>query len=176
MRFFPCDTNIYNCDECNNKYASCDKCKANYHFVSDNRKECRNDVNLTLYFTIDGGISYFPCDTNISNCLECQNKADTCYKCKDSYFFIENNRTKCFSTREVDLRQYYTEDNGISYYPCSGAIEPCSFCNNKSICTMCTNEYYFFKENRKNCIAGLDLTEHYSNDYWISYYPCDIHF
>ena len=108
--------------------------------------------------------------------MECQNKADTCYKCKDSYFFIENNRTKCFSTREVDLRQYYTEDNGISYYPCSGAIEPCSFCNNKSICTMCTNEYYFFKENRKNCITGLDLTEHYSNDYWISYYPCDTHF
>ena len=29
MRFFPCDTNIYNCDECNNKSASCDKCKAN---------------------------------------------------------------------------------------------------------------------------------------------------
>ena len=89
--FYPCDTNIKNCDECNNKSLSCDKCYKDYYFLSDNRKTCRNDLNLSLHFTIDGGISYYPCDTNISYCLECQNKADSCFKCKDSFFFIEIN-------------------------------------------------------------------------------------
>ena len=67
-------------------------------------------------------------------------------------FFIENNRTKYFGTREIALRQYYI------------------------FCTMFAKGYYFFKEDRKNCITGLDLTEHYSNDYGVSYYPCDTHF
>ena len=176
IRYYPCDTNINYCDECNNKSHSCDLCKEDYYFLSDDRTSCINNLNLSLYFTIDGGISYYPCDTNISYCLECQNKADSCSKCRDPYFFIETNRTKCFSTREADLRQYYTEDNGISYYPCSGAIENCYFCNNKSFCTMCIIDYYFFKEDRKTCITGLDLTEHYSEDYGVSYYPCDTHF
>ena len=55
-------------------------------------------------------------------------------------FFIENNRTKYFGTREIALRQYYI------------------------FCTMFAKGYYFFKEDRKNCIKGLDLTENYTND------------
>ena len=98
IRYYPCDTNINYCDECNNKSHSCDLCKEDYYFLSDDRTSCINNLNLSLYFTIDGGISYYPCDTNISYCLECQNKADSCSKCRDPYFFIETNRTKCFST------------------------------------------------------------------------------
>ena len=43
-----------------------------------------------------------------------------CNKCKENYAFKEDNRTICLNKNNFD--NYYTKDEGISYYPCENEI------------------------------------------------------
>ena len=172
-----CDDKIPNCDEYNPTDLSCLKCKTGYAFIKQDRMNCYNNITEDKYFTIDGGISYYPCDTNVSNCDICNNKPNSCDKCKTNYYFLGTNRTFCFIN--TNLTNYYTYDNGISYVLCNTTISNCDTCtyaNNALTCNVCQKDYYFIKDNRKECFTGYDLSKYYSEDNGKSYYPCNTEF
>ena len=95
--------------------------------IGDNRTICRNDFDKNKYYTEDN-IVYYPCYTNIEYCGECINK-NTCTKCINNYGFLGNDRNKCYL---INSNEYYTEDDGISFYPCSYNLLNCEQCLNKT--------------------------------------------
>ena len=174
---------IENCNEYNDNDFSCIKCIKDYAFLKEERRECRNDIviNKQNYFSLDGNISYYPCDTNTKNCEQCANKPDSCSKCKNGFYFLEGNRTFCFSG--INLTKYYTIDEGISYQLCNKTISNCAQCsisdeyNNLSIkCNLCEKNYYFIGIKRDECYTNLPLDEYYTEDGGISFYSCNSNF
>ena len=171
-----CFNPISNCNQYNDNDFSCQKCNQGYAFLEKERRICYNNINKEFYFTLDEGISYYPCDTNIKNCEKCQNKNNSCSQCKSGFYFLENNRTFCFSG--LNLSKYYTNDTGISYSLCNKTISNCEKCNlyNNYLslrCNLCEENYYFLETKRDKCYNNLVLDEYYTEDNGISYYPCD---
>ena len=175
VSYYPCNTNINYCKECNEPY-KCTKCDDDYYFLEDNRTNCFTGINLTKYYTEDNGLSYYPCYTEIKNCSTCNNKT-ICTKCEENYFFIKENRRRCYSDNEIYKEQYYTKDGGFSYYPCNEAILNCLKCNNETECKECVTNYFFLGDNRTHCRNdNINKKKYYTEDNGISYYPCNTHF
>ena len=171
-----CFNPISNCNKYNDNDFSCQKCNEGYAFLEKERRICYNNINKESHFTLDEGISYYPCDTNIKSCEKCQNKNNSCSQCKSGFYFLENNRTFCFSG--LNLSKYYTTDNGISFFLCNKTIpncEKCSLYNNQLSlrCDLCEENYYFLENKRDKCYNNFILDEYYTEDNGISYYPCD---
>ena len=170
--FATCVDKVANCEEYNTNDYTCKKCKPGYAFIKEDRENCYYNIDKEKYYTLDNGISYYPCDTNIPNCEKCS-QSDICSKCKDPYYFIEEDRLVCYN--HLDLSKYYSKDNGISYYLCEDSItncESCEFKYNQLSCTKCKASYYFIEDNRKDCVTDYDLTKYYTEDEGISYIPC----
>ena len=231
-----CLKEIDNCKEYSDD-GKCSACSDNYAFEEDNREECFNiEENFEEYYTKDNGISYYPCDSQVSNCNKCyynsqedkancylcntdyilfivdltclaQNTLDNsylkindthidlcanipgyiytnehcfeeidnckeysddgkCSACNDNYAFKEDNREECFNIEE-DFENYYTKDNGISYYPCSNEIINCTKCyyNSQDVkvkCYLCETTYVAFIGN-SSCLAKNILDNSYLN-------------
>ena len=171
-----CIDKIENCENYNDN-DTCSNCKGDYAFIKEDRENCYKIDNKENYYTLDNGISYYPCDTNIKNCDECNNKNDICSKCKESYYFLEYNRTFCYN--KIDLTNYYSNDHNISFHLCNKSISKCQTCiysNNIVNCSSCEKGYYFIEKNREECFTGYDLSKYYSDDNNISFYPCDTSF
>ena len=152
------------CSQCFKE--QCIKCRNGYNLIGtkigiEDFKCLKVDVS-SGYFLYN--YVYYPC---ISNCDKCQN--DTlCEKCKSSYYFIEYDRAHCVTGK--DLREYYTTDGGISYFPCS-IIPQCKYCHAANACDQCITNYYFIK-NKDNCFTGFDLTSYFTLDNGILYDYC----
>ena len=143
-----------------------------YYFLEENRNICYNDKNLTKYFTEDEGVSYFPCDKSFNYCDECIDRYH-CTKCKINYYLVNENGF--ISCKDVDPKKYYKK--GIYYYSCLNAIDNCDECEDDKICNKCISNYYFLKDNKTYCRNDLNITyKYYTNDYGISYYPCNTNF
>ena len=167
--YYPC---LNNCAKCDNE-TICNECKVNYYFIGNNRTFCDSGKNLNKYYTTDGGISYFPCDTHFPKCDECENRDNYCYKCVENYHFIN---TKDVCTNQSIINYFSENGEGIIYYLCSDYIQNCSTCISGNECTRCITPYYFLKNDRTKCYTGDNLDEFFSNDTGISYYPCDTNF
>ena len=167
-----CNSTLTNCDECINN-ETCIKCYENFYFIKNNRKECVNNKNLSKYYSEDNGKSYYPCNEAINYCDSCFNNKNICVECEtfNGYYFVGNNRTIC--RNDIDLKKYYTEDNGMSYYPCNEAINNCDECDQKDICNKCINNYFFIENNRTKCFNEIDFKKYYTNDSGLSYFPCN---
>ena len=178
ISYYPCDTNIKNCEKCDNKNDTCSQCKSGYYFLENNRTFCFSEINLTNYYTNDDGISFLLCNKTISNCYKCNtnNLALKCNLCEKDYYFLEDKRDNCYNNFNLD--KYFTEDDGISYYPCDSTFFPkCEKCfNNKTKCQKCIKDYYFIGDNKDKCeyISDNDLNKYFSEDNNISYHLCDI--
>ena len=168
-----CIDKVENCETYENIDFNCTKCKNGFAFIGKDRNNCYYITNKEKYYTLDNGISYYPCDTNIKNCDECDNKSDSCKKCKTNYYFIEYNRTFCFNN--IDLSKYYSNDNNISYHLCNKTIANCHSCSHKNSnlkCDLCEKDYYFIEDNRDTCFNNYNLSKYYSDDNNVSFYPC----
>ena len=123
--------NIYykcldNCDSCSNG-KTCDICSSGFDY------------------------SYGQCITQIENC-EKYTEEGNCEKCKDNFAFKEDNRTECLNKSSLD--NYYTKDNGISYYPCDKEVKNCSKCyydetQSKVKCYLCITNFFLFENEDK---------------------------
>ena len=133
----------------------CKKCKTEYAFIKEDREACYL-IDKERYYTEDGGISYYPCDTKIKNCDKCREK-NSCIQCKDKYYFLEKDRTVCYNN--LDLYKYYTEDGGISYYLCENAIKNCDRCYSSDFCYLCQSTYYLKFNDNNNCYLESELKQ-----------------
>jgi hypothetical protein len=119
--------NYYTCNGLGiNHMKNCIRCHYNDTLVCD---ECvENKYNLL-----------FKCVNEIRNCSEYDENGN-CRICEDDFAFIEENRIVCINKRSLIKEQFYTKDNGISYYTCNGEgnnhIQNCKKChyNNKLEC------------------------------------------
>ena len=164
--YYPC---LENCAKCNNE-TLCEKCKDPYYFIKDDRKKCQTGYDKSKYYTTDEGVSYYPCDTNFKYCDECQNSPNSCYKCKEKYYFITQKDVCRTGTIPGNT---FTEDGGILYHYCTEFISNCNNCNSRESCTKCVTNYYFIGKDRKNCVTDIDKSEYYTEDGGVSYFPCD---
>ena len=167
ISYFPCNTAIDYCDLCYNDSKKCSQCEKGYYFLEENRTHCRNDKDLSEYFSEDNNISYYPCNKDIENCQKCKSRL-LCTKCYNNFYLISrNNIREC--SEDVD-DTYYTEDEGKTYHPCYEAIENCEKCINKNTCTKCYDEYGLY-ENYKNICVYIGDNRYYTED-GNTYYLC----
>ena len=151
--FHLCNDSIPHCDECSSK-EKCNKCQDGFSFIGNNQTKCHKEeeIEKDKYYSDDNGTTYYSCDTQIQNCQKCLNKS-YCIKCEDNYFFIGEDRKKCYkkNENEINIDEYYTEDNGTSYSRCDIIIENCNKCLNRSYCIKCNNEYYIIGDEKDKC-------------------------
>ena len=163
-----CIDKVPNCQTYNDNF-DCTKCKPNYYFIGDNRDECKT-IDKRKYYTLDDGISYFPCNTAIPHCDLCYNDNTKCTQCEKGYYFLEDDRVNCINDK--DLSEYYSEDKNISYYPCYKGVTNCLKCSSKSMCTKCFNNFYLLiKSNKRECSDIVDDT-YYTEDGGKTYHQC----
>jgi len=87
-----------------------------------------------------------------------------------NYYFIGNNRTFCDTGK--DLGKYYTNDDGISYFPCYTHFEHCGYCTSQNNCTRCDGDFVFIGEIKAKCEILEDKTNYFTEDEGISYLLC----
>ena len=167
ISYYPCNTNIENCQKCNSRYA-CTKCFNNlYLIIQNNVKICSETVDDT-YYTEDGGKTYQLCSEAMENCEKC-NVKNICLKCFDNYGLLEKNKNICIY---IGDNEYYTDD-GSSYYLCNKSLPFCQKCTNRNHCLNCFNNYYFIEFERNRCYNDKNLSKYYTEDNGFSYFLCE---
>ena len=169
ISYLPCNASIAHCDICNNNPSKCEKCEKNYYFLESNRTYCRNDKDLSEYFSEDEKVSYFPCNTSVENCKKCTSRY-ACTSCFNNLFLIVNNSKRICSEKVDDT--YYSEDGGKSYHSCLEAMENCERCDNKKECKKCFDDYGLFEKNTNYCVY-IANNRYYTEDNGKSYYFCN---
>ena len=156
INYYTCKIQIENCNRCENN-SICLECLENYAFLSDNFTKCYPKNNFEIgYYSNEDETIFYPC---VDNCAKCSNNS-ICIKCKSDYAFIGNDRTKCINITDkvmFNINKYYTEDEGISYFPCNISIENCDECLTKNECIKRIYEYIFLDNNKTICLNKNDL-------------------
>ena len=164
ISYFPCNI-IPNCKYCHAKN-DCYQCITNFYFIKK-MDDCVTGIDLTSYFSDDNGILYKYCPDYIANCFTC-NSENHCTKCNNNYYFLKENRTYCFTGFNLD--EYYSNDNGISYYPCYTHFPNCLKCSNQNTCIECQNGFIFIRKNKNECFTNEEDKTYLDIDGF--YYPC----
>ena len=178
---------------------TCIKCRNNYDFLGSKKNleiRCLSNIELSKGYYKENNISY-PCMKNCDVCSnddtcetcsegfdywngKCIKKTENCQeygndgmcaKCKENFAFKEDNRTLCINI-ENNFDNYYTKDEGISYYPCADKINYCSKCyyDNMTLninCYLCNTNYALYEKDNlcflKNNI-NINKTFYYLNE------------
>ena len=170
-----CINSIENCQIYLNENI-CNKCKENYAFKEDNRTICLNKNNFDNYYTKDEGISYYPCENEITNCSKCyydinQNKTK-CFLCNNNNSFLIIGKDICLSRDKINQTYFYINETHIN--KCSNSINNCEECENNNTCSRCTNDFYMINGDNYNCInkSLISSDEYYLNDNKTIYFSC----
>ena len=138
----------------------CTQCKEDKKCI-----KCKNDCNL-----LNG-----KCIKVIKNCEEYNITDGKCIKCIKNYAFIEKERDNC--TNIENFNEFYTKDDGISFYPCDGEedtghIKNCRKCNfnknnSKLQCYECKNNFILIEnlEEINNCYSKEEVDNNHSYFY-----------
>ena len=173
-----CIRETQNCNEYDEN-GLCKKCTNNFGFIKENRNECVNKENLVNYYSKDGGVSYYPCSENITDCQNCyyddNNKNVNCYLCKENFILV-NNDNNCHQKVNIDNDRTYFYINQTHAKKCSDEINNCDECESSEKCTKCVNDYFMVNSDEKNCrkrneIESID--EYYLNNENTTYYSCN---
>ena len=179
------------------KNQQCSKCKSEYALVGfkeTKKRLCKLEKELKIGFYQDINSIYYQCMEHCQNCKDdstcdkchddyiylnsfCKLKIDncseynlngTCKNCDKGFAFKEEERNICKNISEFD--EYYTKDDGISYFPCNGEeedqIKNCKKCiynknNNKLECNECQTNYFILDEEKEKCNLKSDKNDYY---------------
>ena len=188
---------IKNCLKCiYSEGNNCTECIEGYIILDNNDHLCIQ-LTSTIQEQIDKkkmvgnelGTKYYTCSKLMDNCDTCE-EIDTCSTCKDNYVFYENNKTKCYLKDTFTNGHFFTNDSGITYYPC---IANCSLCENDEQCITCDEGFELNdfatkcnlilksdEEIKENCVfitnnVDLDINNinneiiNLARNYWFSY-------
>ena len=151
--YYPC---MSKCDVCSNDL-SCQTCSEGYDYINS---KCKKHI------------------TPITNCEEYDEEDGSCSKCNENYAFKGENRTYC--ENKNNLENYYSKDEGKSYYPCENELSGCSKCyydvyKNLVKCYLCKIEYALYAKDNL-CIPKHNINKlfYYFNETHINNCSNDI--
>ena len=148
-----CISMIENCQDYNEE-GICTKCNKNYAFNKTDKNSCKKIDDFSDYYTYDDGISYYPCNENITNCKNCFYNKDIlkpeCNLCKGNYILV-NSENNCFTKDDLEQNNSYFYINNTHAEKCSKSIENCEQCDNRERCIRCSNNYYLLNNENKKC-------------------------
>ena len=168
---------IENCKEYD-QYGICSKCAENFGFNKTDKTECINIDLFQNYFTTDGGISYYPCNENISDCQNCfYNEIKLtldCFLCEEQYILV--NEKKCYLKEYIENNKAYIYLNETHAKKCSEEIENCDECENNEICTKCNYNFFLLNNIKNKCFKKDEIEfidEYYLSEDNTTYYSCN---
>ena len=94
------------------------------------------DFDLSKYYSLDNGVSYFLCRNTLQNCEECLNDK-ICTKCLPDYFFKDYDKSRCYLEDDLYNNKSYYKYNDTTYMKCSNLISNCELCSNDKECDVC---------------------------------------
>ena len=155
---------IINCHDYDQN-ETCVKCNKDYAFFGDNKNICVNKENFGNYYSMDGGISYYPCDLNNTNCSKCYYDYEAnkmkCTLCKnDLILFSDEKGEKCLNKSLFVNDSTYVIINKTHVELCEKVIPYCEECENNKKCKKCRENYYFNNYDNK-CLFKENTTQNY---------------
>ena len=130
-----------------------------YYKCMEYCEECTNSISCTK--CEEGiGYNYNKCiNINIDNCDQYDSQG-ICNKCKNDFNFNGTNINFCIK-KEKFGNNYYTKDNGISYFLCTNEISNCDECeynNNEqnTKCNLCRNNFALTEDENK-CLSDEEV-------------------
>ena len=145
-----CEEENVGCEDFNNIQSICNKCIDGYR---------KSNINSLCYI-------------DVQNCLN-YGQNEICQKCDEGYAFLEEIRTVC--KNKTEFEEYYTKDNGISYYKCDNLIKnginKCKKCeynynDNEIICNECQSDYILKDDETNLCYlkSNFNYKKYYKID------------
>ena len=114
---------------------------------------------------MDDGITYFPCDKEITNCSQCyydKNNAQVkCYLCNNDSFVL-NKEGVCLNAEQINESYLYINKTHIN--KCSNTMINCEQCENNNTCIKCKNDFYMVNDNTCVNISIFPEDEYFLND------------
>ena len=145
----------YHLRSCSYGINNCEKCQKN------------NDDLICLQCIADYVVFNDVCYKKIENC-EKYGEEELCEECNTDFAFEEDDRTTCKEKTEFS-NEYYTKDNGKSYYKCDGGDEvkniknclKCNYINEELTCIECQDQFTFLDNDKKKC---YDINNYMNNN------------
>ena len=170
ISYFPCGKNISICSNCNydknETLVKCYLCHNNYVLLlHENICLSKENLNKIYYYMNETHIN--KCSNIIKNCNECENN-NTCLKCKNDFYMINNNAENCINISKIPEYEYYLNENETKYYSCNNSIyqdiNNCKLCLSKANCSLCQDNFTFVEGNKSICIDKGELKDKYIQD------------
>ena len=145
------------CNECNKGYKpneDKDGCiiEVDHCSAVDSNGIC---TNCYTNYRLSKGMCY----EIIDNCQTYEENSANCKQCVSGHAFEGNNRLACKNILN-DFGEYYTKDNGISYFKCSGQDDPtiqycakCDYNNGKLLCNKCQENFLYKEDEKSQCYS-----------------------
>ena len=107
------------------------------------------------------------CSNSIGNCEECENN-NTCTKCQNEFYIINDNPNFCFNISLIPEKEYYSDNNKTSFYLCNNSkfqdVINCKECTSKTNCSLCQDKFTFINGNKSLCVEKEKLENKYIQD------------
>ena len=185
---YPCSIGVSNCQLCSADNI-CYQCKEGYTIIDEDRGNCvyrAGYSNNDQYFTLDNGINYYSCGSNlnekaIENCEKCEyNKnleKNNCIKCVDTYIILDDDGSICISQTsiqsQIDDNKMIDNGDNTKYYTCNKIIANCDTCDALDNCLTCKQNYIFLNDDKSKCLDKNNyISGHYYSNDGINYYSC----
>ena len=171
-----CLLKIDNCNNYNND-GKCIECNRGYK-PNDDKNECIFENEYCIELNNNGDcirckenyrLSNNICYKKIEKCEEYE-VDEKCKNCEEGYAFEENDRLNCKNINEFE--EYYTKDNGLSYFKCGGISEgniknckKCNYNNGNLICNECKDNYIRINNDKSTCLllSNINIEEYYQD-------------
>ena len=184
ISYYPCENKISKCSKCvydkNDTFVKCFLCLNNYALYK-NEELCLLKENINRIYIYLNETHIDKCSNIIGNCSECENN-NTCLKCLNNYYMINDDKFNCFELSQFSRNNYYLNNEKTIYYSCNNTlyhnIENCKECINREICSICQDEYTFIDGDKSSCVKKEILKDKYIPDPLDStnYIKCSLYF
>ena len=143
---------------------TCKKCSKDYAFLGNNRTNCLKLDTFLGYYTLDEGVSYYPCQDINPNCSKCyynsEDKLVKCTLCKNDLLLVNVDGGICYNKSELNDKTKYVLMNKTHGEICSKAIPDCEECESRFKCKKCKDNYYFNNYQIK-CLSKEEVIINY---------------
>ena len=182
LSYFKCDgeeeeeiERIRNCKKCeyedSNNKLKCNICQNNYIIKDDETSKCyyKEDYLSNNSYYLENEYHIKKCSSKINNCEKCEKQQDNeiiCQKCKDNYFFIDEDYKNCWQSEQITPKdEFYYDSENKQYFSCEKhSIENCKKCDNSNYCKICIYGYALLDEDKTFCKKIDEIGNDYTKD------------